>query len=159
MMNALLAARDYLDVRYRDLLGPSFEEFGAQLDEALVRPAWLWSDASFRPLGEAEGEGEGEGEGALLLDPDIGVCLFLAPYENKLALRKQVVRALSVASRLLPTPDWEVGQGGGRRWAVAGRRPLDGGGSGRRRVDGRHGQPPGPDRALRGGPDGRCVLP
>lgn len=97
-MQAIEAARSFLIDRYREVVDPAFE-FATNYD--VDRPGWLWVDDDLNPRRAA-------GDHALVLDPEVGVALFLIRFRSHVDrpagtnVRAQVARGVGLRSRLLP---------------------------------------------------------
>lgn len=97
-MKAIEAVRTYLASSYHTLY-PDFDHFADGY--SAQSPGWLWVDSDLSPTGETSPHG-------LLLDPDVGIALFLLRFaplgkENEgTDVRAQVAKAIAYRSRLLP---------------------------------------------------------
>lgn len=97
-MKAIESVRTFLASSYRALY-PDFDRLvhGYSVES----PGWLWIDDDLSPTGDTSPHG-------LLLDPDVGVALFLLRFtprakENEgTDVRAQVAKAIAYRSRLLP---------------------------------------------------------
>lgn len=97
-MKAIEAVRTFLASSYRALY-PDFDRltdgYSAQC------PGWLWVDDDLSPTGDT-------GPHGLLLDPDVGIALFLLRFTTSVNdnegtdIRAQVAKAIAYRSRLLP---------------------------------------------------------
>lgn len=97
-MKAIEAVRIFLASSYRDLY-PDFDRLANGYSAQW--PGWLWVDDDLSPTGET-------GLHGLLLDPGVGIALFLLRFttrgkENEATdVRAQVAKAIAYRSRLLP---------------------------------------------------------
>lgn len=97
-MRAIEATRAFLFDRYRELFDPTFD-FAVVYDTD--RPSWFWVNEDLDPQDSA-------GANALLLDPEVGVALFLLGFRSQgekqagTNVRAQVARGVGLRSRLLP---------------------------------------------------------
>lgn len=97
-MQAIEAARSFLIDRYREILDTTFD-FATNYD--VDRPGWIWVDEDLDPRGTA-------GDHALVLDPEVGIALFLIRFQAYVDerpgtnVRAQVARGVGLRSRLLP---------------------------------------------------------
>lgn len=97
-MKAIEAVRAFLASSYCAL----YPDFNSLADGySAHKPGWLWVDGDLSPNGETSPHG-------LLLDPDVGIALFLLRFttrgkENEdTDVRAQVAKAIAYRSRLLP---------------------------------------------------------
>ena len=93
--DALGAVSRWLEDAYQTFLEVWMVENGDLVDPA--RPLWRWIDGQLDLLPAREGAA-----GALLLDPALGLCLYLLPFAQFSRLEMPLARALAVCSRLLP---------------------------------------------------------
>ena len=97
-MKAIEAIRTYLVSSYCALY-PDFDRLADGYSAQW--PGWLWVDGDLTPTGET-------GLHGLLLDPDVGIALFLLRFTTRekesegTDVRAQVTRAIAYRSRLLP---------------------------------------------------------
>lgn len=98
MVDALHQVKDYLQRQYAQLDGrPNWTfQVGAELESG--KPVWAWQTSDLRRVNSAA-----DANGAVLLDPDIGICLFLQKFDEKIPVRQQISKALQIRSTLLPT--------------------------------------------------------
>lgn len=97
-MQAIEAVRAFLTSNYRALY-PDFDRLvhGYSVES----PGWLWVDDDLSPTGDT-------GPHGLLLDPDVGIALFLLRFSTRgmesegTDVRAQVAKAIAYRSRLLP---------------------------------------------------------
>src|SRR5688572_25760602 len=88
--------RDVLEEAYRVRLGTTFSGSIAAISQGR-QP--VWRNVSDSDL-TTEREPNATGAGGLLLDPEIGLLLYILPFGNRINLHKQVVRALGLRSKL-----------------------------------------------------------
>ncbi len=97
-MEAIKAVRAFLVSNYSDLY-PDFDHLGEGYSDQ--RPGWLWIDGDLSLIDNADLHG-------LLLDPDVGVALFLLRFTTRgkddggSDVRAQMSQAIAYRSRLLP---------------------------------------------------------
>jgi energy-coupling factor transporter ATP-binding protein EcfA2 len=97
-MKAIEAVRTFLTSSYSGLY-PDFDRLADGYPA--IYPGWLWVDDNLSPTGAP-------GPHGLLLDPDVGIALFLLRFtmcgqENESTdIRAQVAKAIAYRSRLLP---------------------------------------------------------
>ncbi len=97
MAKGIFEVREYIRQQYANLYGRPNWQFPEipSLDNA--GSAWLWQTADLRRATSVE-----EASGAVLLDSEIGTCLYIQVYDTKIPARQQLSRALQVRSSLLP---------------------------------------------------------
>jgi len=95
MHPGLEALSDFLARRYSELLGehPFADEYAA----GSLHPVQHWISKELMPVGEEQAIA-----GAWILDPAVGLVLYVLIFAPDIDLRAQVARALAVRSRLLP---------------------------------------------------------
>lgn len=91
-MKPIETIKTYLTKSYQNLYDDSFN-FCETLEQAQTKPTWLWVDEHLKTTTLQQ-------DGALVIDPEIGVCLFILPY-NSQKLNIQIAKALSYRSKLL----------------------------------------------------------
>lgn len=91
-MNPIETIKTYLTKNYQNLYNDSFS-FCESLEQTQTKPAWLWIDEHLKTTTAQQ-------DGGLLIDPEIGVCLFILPY-NSQKLNTQIAKALNYRSKLL----------------------------------------------------------
>lgn len=91
-MNPIETIKTYLTKNYQNLYDDSFS-FCESLEQTQTKPAWLWIDEHLKTTTAQQ-------EGGLIVDPEIGVCLFILPY-NSQKLNTQIAKALKYRSQLL----------------------------------------------------------
>jgi hypothetical protein len=97
MENALSEVRSYLELKYRTLYESADWHFAAHPDVNANSPSWIWQTSDFKPATEKEAAN------AIVLDPEIGICLYLIKFSQDIPIRNQIAKAISVQSQLLPT--------------------------------------------------------
>src|SRR5262245_22879389 len=95
MTSAIEAARQHLREEYASLLGSGFDDFVPRPTVTEDRPAWVPVDAYLAPVEAASAAG------ASLVDPEIGICLYLLPFTCSEEMKTALRRALVVRSGLL----------------------------------------------------------
>ena len=115
MLDALSAVYAYVSRRYANCVGALLKT--AKYDEVVGpdSPIWQWQNAAMRPAVD-----ESTTTGAVILDADIGLCLYLQTFTTRSDLRSQLSRALAVRSELMPrrlTDQSDVDSQG--EWSVA----------------------------------------
>ena len=93
--NLLERCRDYLQTAYRNKLGVEFSDSLCQLETGR-QPVWRLVSADDLTSETPPGE---RAVGALL-DPEIGVLFYLAPFDSRTNLRQQIICAAALGSRL-----------------------------------------------------------
>ena len=91
-MNPIETIKTYLTKSYQNLYDDSFS-FCEALEQTQAKPTWLWVDEHLKTTTTQQDAG-------LVIDPEIGVCLFILPY-NSQKLNTQIAKALSYRSKLL----------------------------------------------------------
>lgn len=91
-MNSIETIKTYLTKNYQNLYNDSFS-FCESLEQTQTKPAWLWIDEHLKTTTVQQ-------NGGLVIDPEIGVCLFILPY-NSQKLNTQIAKALNYRSKLL----------------------------------------------------------
>lgn len=91
-MRPIETIKAYLRQQYQNLYDSSFSFFET-LEKEQKQPTWLWIDENLAVKKEQQ-------EGGIIIDPEIGVCLFILPY-NSQKLNAQIAKALSYRSKLL----------------------------------------------------------
>ncbi|MCK9491001.1 MAG: ATP-binding protein [Sulfurimonas sp.] len=91
-MNSIETIKTYLTKNYRNLYDDSFS-FCESLEQTQIKPTWLWIDEHLKTTTTKQ-------DGGLIIDPEIGVCLFILPY-NSQKLNTQIAKALNYRSKLL----------------------------------------------------------
>ncbi len=93
--NLLERCRDYLQTAYREKLGTEFSDSLCQLETGR-QPVWRFVSADDLT---SETPPDERAVGALL-DPEIGVLFYLAPFGSRTNLRQQIICAVALGSRL-----------------------------------------------------------
>src|SRR4051812_43389375 len=94
--NLLTACRNFLATAYRQALGYPLDDFVDSIDSSKL-PVWKYVDqADFVSANESTSPTVG-----LVLDPEIGVLLYLIEFQKLDDIRSQVRLALSLRSKLL----------------------------------------------------------
>lgn len=91
-MNPIETIKTYLTKNYKNLYDDSFS-FCESLEQTQTKPTWLWVDEQLKTTTQQQ-------DGGLVIDPEIGVCLFILPY-NSQQLNTQIAKALKYRSQLL----------------------------------------------------------
>ena len=91
-MNPIETIKTYLTENYKNLYDDSFS-FCEALVQTETKPTWLWVDEHLKTTTQQQ-------DGGVVIDPEIGVCLFILPY-NSQKLNTQIAKALSYRSKLL----------------------------------------------------------
>lgn len=91
-MKPIETIKTYLTKSYQNLYDDSFS-FCETLEQTQTKPTWLWVDEHLKTTKLQQ-------DGALVIDPEIGVCLFILPYDSQ-KLNIQIAKALSYRSKLL----------------------------------------------------------
>ncbi len=97
-MKSIDAVRSFLTTEYQKIHF-DFRDLPDGYSQSM--PGWLWIDEELSPIGN-------QSEHGLLMDPDVGVALFLVRFEASANngrgtdIRAQVARAVGYRSRLLP---------------------------------------------------------
>ena len=91
-MNPIEIIKTYLTENYKNLYDDSFS-FCEALVQTETKPSWLWVDENLKTTTQQQ-------DGGVVIDPEIGVCLFILPY-NSQKLNTQIAKALSYRSKLL----------------------------------------------------------
>lgn len=97
MLEALLEVRLYLTARYRSLKGGREWDFIESSSGPVSDVSWLWQNSDLSITSDSD-----NAQGAAILDPEIGVCLYVIRFDVKVPVRNQLARALKVRSHLLP---------------------------------------------------------
>jgi energy-coupling factor transporter ATP-binding protein EcfA2 len=92
----LFICRDVLVEAYREKLGL---EFGHSISEIRNGRQPVWCMISADDL-TTERPVNATGKAGLLLDPEIGLLVYILPFHGETALRKQITRALTLRSKL-----------------------------------------------------------
>jgi AAA domain len=95
-INRLEICRDVLEKAYREKLGIAFS---SSIDEIGQGRQPFWRTVSDHDLTTAL-EPQATGAAGLLLDPEVGLLLYILPFHVKTSLHKQVVRVLALRSQL-----------------------------------------------------------
>ncbi len=93
--NLLERCRDYLQTAYREKLETEFSDSLCQLETGR-QPVWRFVSGDDLTRETPPGE---HAVGALL-DPEIGVLFYLAPFGSRTNLRQQIICAVALSSRL-----------------------------------------------------------
>jgi hypothetical protein len=122
MIDALRATEEFLQDQYLNLLQVRLVTSSAKVsDDVEVR--WQWQNADLKNVGHPD-----DASGGVVLDEQIGLCLYVQCYSPETDLRAQLARALAIRSELLPgrqldpkdgdtNGEWHVGV----HWLVEGR--------------------------------------
>lgn len=90
-MNFITTIKLYIEQLYQGLYGEEFI-FSEKYTEGKMVPSWLWVDENLSIQKSLQ-------ESGVIVDPEIGTCLFILPYqENK--LKSQIAKALNYRSKL-----------------------------------------------------------
>ena len=92
----LEVCREVLETAYREKLGITFSHSIAKIGQER-QP--VWRNVSDTDL-TSELQPHSSGSAGLLLDPEIGLLLYILPFHSKTNLHKQIVRALALRSQL-----------------------------------------------------------
>ena len=99
MKHCIEICKDFLESQYKQILKYSLDGFDSQnriLDKV---PVWQWVDAHLNP----SVNDDAADKGSVLLDPEIGICLYFLPFIPKETdIAGQIMRALEIRSKLLP---------------------------------------------------------
>jgi hypothetical protein len=99
MKNAVEICKDFLENQYRKRLKIDFDRFDLENKASNKVPVWQWIDAHLNP----SGNDNAADKGGLLLDPEIGICLYFLPFiPQETDIAGQIMRALEIRSKLLP---------------------------------------------------------
>jgi energy-coupling factor transporter ATP-binding protein EcfA2 len=96
-MKSVNECKSYLEDRYRQLVGNLDFYFTDTLDINSDKPAWRFVDKNDL----TRQTDDDENCAGLLLDPVVGILLYILPYNNE-DITAQIVQALALRSRLLP---------------------------------------------------------
>lgn len=91
-MNPIETIKTYLTENYKNLYDDFFS-FCEAFVQTETKPSWLWVDENLKTTTQQQ-------DGGVVIDPEIGVCLFILPY-NSQKLNTQIAKALSYRSKLL----------------------------------------------------------
>lgn len=91
-MSLIDKIKTHLTDNYRSLFGETFSFLDA-FDRESTFPAWLWVDENLKVSPAQQ-------DGGVIADPEIGICLFVLPYNGQ-KLQAQIAKALSYRSKLL----------------------------------------------------------
>lgn len=105
MNTPAIIARKSLVGRYRELYGEQFNDLSDKYLPKSKFPTWLWLDENLNPKVDTEQNS------SLLLDPEIGLCLYLLPFSRENDVQSQISHALKIRSRLLPRTGLAPGKG------------------------------------------------
>ena len=89
-------ARKSIVDRYSALYGQEFNDLSDKYLPDSKYPTWLWLDDYLNPSVDTKQNS------GLLLDPEIGICLYLLPFSRECDVQSQISHALKIRSRLLP---------------------------------------------------------
>ncbi len=106
--NLIQECRDYLQKAYRDKLGVHFSDSISQIQTGR-QPVWRWVSPDDLLT---EVEPASSGAFGLLLDPEIGLLCYLAPFNPATDLRRQITCAVALRARLSIDYREEMGQSG-----------------------------------------------
>ena len=99
MKNAVEICKGFLEDQYRKRLKIDFDSFDSENKAPNRAPVWQWVDAHLNP----SVNDDATDKGGLLLDPEIGICLYFLPFiPKKTDIVGQIMRALEIRSKLLP---------------------------------------------------------
>lgn len=99
MKNAAKICKDFLENQYRKRLKIDFDRFDFENKASNKVPVWQWVDVHLNPSGNDDAADKG---GLLLLDPEIGICLYFLPFvPQETDIAGQIMRALEIRSKLL----------------------------------------------------------
>lgn len=99
MKNAVEICKDFLENQYRKRLKIDFDRFDSENKAPNKAPVWQWVDANLNP----SVNDDAADKGGLLLDPEIGICLYFLPFiPQESDIAGQIMRALEIRSKLLP---------------------------------------------------------
>lgn len=99
----LTAVRGYVEDRYRKY----FEDDTWKLSDTRMRPScpsWIWQSDDLRDT-----QSGGDATGGLLLDPEIGTCLYFVDYARQPKVRETIARALAIRQQLVPRQSEDTG--------------------------------------------------
>lgn len=96
MSTPAIIARENLVDRYRELYGEQLTDLSDEYLPGSKLPTWLWLDEHLNPTADTEHNS------SLLLDPEIGACLYFLPFSKESDVQSQISHALKIRSRLLP---------------------------------------------------------
>lgn len=117
MHDSLRAAYVFLLDAYSKIYGSGFLKFSEELGRTEGEPSWIWCNDEMELVPELQDE---EVSGALLVDPEIAVCLYLLPYTADSDLSAQLNNVMFLASKLEPSwqlPNESIDQRG--QWQIA----------------------------------------
>lgn len=92
----LTAVMRYIEGRYRQFFRDKLWTLDATTS-ALDRPTWTWQSHDLHDTSS-----KATATGGLLLDPEIGTCLYFVDYHRQPNVRETVARALAIRQQLLP---------------------------------------------------------
>lgn len=105
MADSLNICRSFLEQKYRELRGEANFCFSERFDDSRTCPCWFPVDTdSLAPL--AVKIDASSNSGGLLLDPEIGVLLFILPFDESANIEAQLMCALRLRSELLPEANY-----------------------------------------------------
>jgi hypothetical protein len=97
MVDAIDAVRTELEARYRDLLKEPTWTFEGSRSDAPAHWDWQTEDLRNAPS-------RSSAVSALLLDAEVGICLYFVDFSRQPKVRETIARALAVQNGLLPVP-------------------------------------------------------
>ena len=80
-MNPIEIIKTYLTENYKNLYDDSFS-FCEALVQTETKPSWLWVDENLKTTTQQQ-------DGGVVIDPEIGVCLFILPYNSQKGLQSK----------------------------------------------------------------------
>ena len=99
MKNAVEICKGFLENQYRKRLKIDFDRFDSENKAPNKAPVWQWVDAHLNP----SVNDDAADKGGLLLDPEIGICLYFLPFiPQETDIAGQIMRSLEIRSKLLP---------------------------------------------------------
>lgn len=99
MNTAVEICKDYLKEQYKYLLNADLDLFDSS-KVPYTTPLWQWIGTDLNPWTEND---EPIDKGGLIIDPEIGICLYLIPFvPQRTDIPSQILRALQIRSKLLP---------------------------------------------------------
>jgi AAA domain len=95
-MEALLALQKFVAAEYKSKVALDLLEVQQGQIQRVARPTWQWQTQDLVPTTAKNASG------ALLLDEEIGLCLFVQSFGEKTDLRAQLAKTLQLRSALRP---------------------------------------------------------
>lgn len=102
MDDIIKTCRDFLENKYRALFCNSNFCFLDSLKKNNLQPVWIYAKTDNLSLLPKTDTDESK-NGALLLDPEIGIMLYILPFQKDQDVSAQIARALELRAKLLPS--------------------------------------------------------